>query len=102
MNADTYGSSVLAVLGVANVFAGDPDRYPAITLEEAAARRPDVVLAPSEPYPFGPRHVAELVVVAPVEVVDGRDLFWWGVRTPAALRRLAAAIPQRRDRDHAP
>ena len=26
-----------------------------------------------------------------VILVDGRDLFWWGTRTPAALLRLAAA-----------
>jgi hypothetical protein len=25
--------------------------------------------------------------------IDGRDLFWWGIRTPAARDRLAAAIP---------
>ena len=38
------------------------------------------------------RHVAELSEVAPVRLVDGQDLFWWGVRTPAALARLAAAL----------
>ena len=26
--------------------------------------------------------------MAPVELVDGQDLFWWGVRTPAAMARL--------------
>jgi hypothetical protein len=26
--------------------------------------------------------------VAPVVLVDGQDLFWWGVRTPAAAERL--------------
>lgn len=92
LDGTTYGSSVLAWLGVANVFADAGSRYPAVTLEEAAQRRPDVVLAPSEPYPFGPRHVAELARVAPVRLVDGQDLFWWGARTPAALTRLAAAL----------
>jgi hypothetical protein len=29
---------------------------------------------------------------APVSFVDGRDLFWWGVRTPDAGARLAAAL----------
>jgi hypothetical protein len=24
--------------------------------------------------------------------VDGQDLFWWGVRTPAAVARLAEMI----------
>lgn len=88
----TYGSSVLAHLGVANVFADADARYPEVTLEEAAARRPDVVLAPSEPYPFAERHRAALEVVAPVVLVDGQDLFWWGARTPAALARLAAVL----------
>ncbi len=87
----TYGSSLLAELGVANVYAGDGP-YPTVTLAEAAGRRPDVVLAPSEPYPFSTRQQAELESVAPVVFVDGRDLFWWGVRTPAALDRLAGQL----------
>jgi ABC-type Fe3+-hydroxamate transport system substrate-binding protein len=84
----TYGSSLLATIGVDNVFADADDRYPTVTLEEARARRPDVVLAPSEPYPFRERHVPLLAEVAPVVLVDGQDLFWWGVRTPAAAKRL--------------
>ena len=88
MRADTYGSSVLAHLGIANVFAAADVRYPTTTLDDVAALAPDVVLAPSEPYPFKERHVAELAEVAPVELVDGQDLFWWGIRTPDALERL--------------
>lgn len=90
INGDTYGSSLLAEVGVANVFADHPERYP--TVEDLAAVRADRVLAPSEPYPFGERQRAELEVVAPVTFVDGRDLFWWGVRTPAAVERLRAAL----------
>lgn len=90
IGGDTYGSSVLAHLGIGNVFAGG-ERYPVTDLDEARRRRPDVVLAPSEPYPFGERHRAELEAVAPVTFVDGQDLFWWGARTPAALRRLRDA-----------
>src|SRR5690606_34506625 len=88
LNGTTYGSSVLAHLGIANVFEAAPDRYPTTTLDEVAALAPDVVLAPSEPYPFKERHVAELAEVAPVELIDGQDLFWWGIRTPDALGRL--------------
>jgi ABC-type Fe3+-hydroxamate transport system substrate-binding protein len=94
---DTYGSSLLASIGVANVFADAAERYPAVDLEAVAARAPDVVLAPSEPYAFRPRHLDELRALAPVVPVDGQDLFWWGVRTPAAAHRLhdaiAAALP---------
>lgn len=92
MNASTFGSSMLEHLGVANVFGGWPERYPETTLDAAASLGPDVVLAPSEPYPFAERHVAELEAVAPVVLVDGQDLFWWGVRTPAALGRLARQL----------
>jgi ABC-type Fe3+-hydroxamate transport system substrate-binding protein len=91
INAATYGSTLLAAAGVRNVYAGDEDRYPTIgDLADATARKPDVVLAPSEPYPFGERHRAELQMVAPVVFVDGRDLFWWGARTPGALSRIMA------------
>jgi len=88
MSGGTYGSSLLAALGVANVFADADVRYPTVTLDEVRARRPDVVLAPSEPYPFAARHVPLFEDVAPVVLVDGQDLFWWGVRTPAAIGRL--------------
>jgi ABC-type Fe3+-hydroxamate transport system substrate-binding protein len=97
MNHDTYGSSLLASLGVTNVFAEEPERYPTTDLAAAAARTPDVVLLPTEPYPFKERHRAEVEAeVAPVVFVDGQDLFWWGIRTPAAHRRLAQALPQSR------
>ncbi|GAC1311948.1 MAG: helical backbone metal receptor [Acidimicrobiales bacterium] len=85
---DTYGATLLAAAGMDTVYAGDAARYPVTTLAEAASRRPDVVLAPSEPYKFTPRHQPELERVAPVVFVDGQDLFWWGARTAAALCRL--------------
>ena len=89
MNGSTYGSSVLAYLEIGNVFADARDRYPTVELDDVAARAPDLVLLPSEPYPFGSRHMAELVpVAADVRLVDGQDLFWWGSRTPAAIARL--------------
>ena len=88
----TYGSSLLEAIGVENVFAGAAERYPEVTLDDARARRPDVVLAPSEPYPFGERHVPALAEVAPVVLVDGQDLFWWGTRTPAAMERLRRQV----------
>ena len=93
---DTYGSSLLHLLGCFNVFTGQGVRYPMVELEEAASRKPDLVLLPTEPYPFKERHVAEVaegISDAEVVIVDGQDLFWWGIRTPAAVERLAAALP---------
>lgn len=51
------------------------------------------MVLPSEPYPFAERHIAEVSgIAADVRLVDGRDLFWWGVRTEGALGRLAQAL----------
>jgi len=90
----TYGSAVLRVLGVANVAAGDGP-YPELDLTSAGERGADLVIAPSEPYPFAERHRAELEAVAPTVFVDGRDLLWWGVRTADAFDRLARVLGTR-------
>jgi ABC-type Fe3+-hydroxamate transport system substrate-binding protein len=93
MNADTYGSSVLAAIGIVNVYAGVSERYPTTTLLDAHDLTPDLVVAPSEPYPFGARHVRELeAVAADVRLVDGRDLFWWGTRSVGAVERLREVL----------
>lgn len=91
LGAPTYATSLLAVLGVENV-CSDLGPYPLVDPGDVARLGPDLVVAPDEPYPFGERHRAELEQVAPVRFVDGRDLFWWGIRTPVAARRLAAAL----------
>ncbi len=88
INGATYGSSILAAAGIINIYEGAPEAYPTVTLEAVADLHPDVVLAPSEPYPFAERHRSQLEAVAPVVFVDGQDLFWWGSRTPAAVGRL--------------
>jgi hypothetical protein len=66
-----------------------------VELDEAAGRKPDLVLLPNEPYPFKERHVAEVAEGVPgadVAIVDGQDLFWWGIRTPGAVERLARTL----------
>jgi len=93
--SDTYGSSLLDVLGVTNVFSESLERYPEVTLTEVAARAPNLIVLPSEPYDFGPEHALEVeraVRGVPIVFVDGRDLFWWGIRTPGAAARLAGAL----------
>lgn len=92
IGADTYGSTALAVLGITNAYADTSGDYPQVALDDAAARTPDIVLVPSEPYAFTDAHITELHTVAPAVRVDGQDLFWWGTRTPMALQRLHAQL----------
>ena len=91
MAPDTYGASVLERLGLATVEFDEPGRYPSVTLDAVRASGAELMLLPSEPYPFRDRHAAELereLGDVTVRLVDGRDLFWWGARTPAAVERL--------------
>jgi ABC-type Fe3+-hydroxamate transport system substrate-binding protein len=93
--SDTYGASVLRHLGWTNPFADAPDRYPETDLDAVVALAPDLVVLPSEPYPFRARHRDEVAAALPgarVELVDGQELFWWGTRTPAALTRLGRVL----------
>jgi ABC-type Fe3+-hydroxamate transport system substrate-binding protein len=88
----TYGSAVLRALGIANLAAA-AGAYPEVDPEAARDAGADLVVAPSEPYPFGERHRGELERAArDVRFVDGRDLLWWGTRTRGALERLATAL----------
>jgi ABC-type Fe3+-hydroxamate transport system substrate-binding protein len=84
----TYGSSVLQALGIANVAASAGQSYPELSPSVAAEQGADLVIAPSEPYPFKERHRALLEQAGPVVFVDGQDLLWWGFRTKQALERL--------------
>jgi ABC-type Fe3+-hydroxamate transport system substrate-binding protein len=89
--SDTYGSSLLAHVGITNIFDHADERYPEVALADVAGRAPDAILLPSEPYVFAERHARELRETIPdarTTFVDGRDLFWWGIRTPAAAARL--------------
>jgi len=94
--ADTYAASLLSLLGCDQVALGvDGSRYPEVDLGAVAVATPALILLPDEPYAFTERHRSEVAGAIPgaeVMLVDGRDLFWWGVRTPAALERLRARL----------
>jgi ABC-type Fe3+-hydroxamate transport system substrate-binding protein len=89
INGSTYGGSVLAAIGLENIFSAHIDRYPTVSDDEIAAAGPEMVWATSEPYSFTERQRPELERFAPTVFVNGKDLFWWGYRTPLAFHRLA-------------
>jgi ABC-type Fe3+-hydroxamate transport system substrate-binding protein len=95
---DTYVHDLLAVCGAGNVFGDASARYPTLTLDEMAARRPEVIVLPDEPFRFRRAHLADFAPYADVPAVrDGRihlmegKLFaWHGPRVGEALRVLPA------------
>ncbi|TDB85882.1 cobalamin-binding protein [Actinomadura sp. KC216] len=92
---DTFTGDVLSRLGVSNVYAGHPDRYPKIPLDELNASGADMVVLPDEPYRFTEDDGPESFPGIDVALVNGRYLTWYGpslAGAPAALaRELAAA-----------
>jgi len=116
LNADTFGSDVLATVGIGNAFgdrlrlyplaadlgktapqdaAGRDVRYPRVTLDEVAARKPDLVILPDEPHAFSADDEQVIRGALPgvrVVRVCGKDLFWYGAWTIDAIDRLAAQL----------
>lgn len=87
----TYGDAMLTAAGFRNLVTarGYPEVQNWRELAEGA-----LVLLPTEPYPFTGAECAQLASTLPlargVRLVEGRDLFWYGTRTPAALAALEA------------
>ena len=116
LNAETFGSDVLARVGVTNAFgdrarlyplaadlgkampqdaAGRDERYPRITLEEITARGADLIILPDEPHAFSADDEAKLHAALPgarVVRVSGKDLFWYGAWTIDAIPRVRALV----------
>ncbi len=95
---DTYIHDMLRLVGGANVFADRAERYPTVTLDEVAARRPEVILLPDEPFRFRARQRQDFAAYAEVPavragrilLVDGKPFSWHGPRIAEALRTLPA------------
>jgi ABC-type Fe3+-hydroxamate transport system substrate-binding protein len=98
INRDTFVDSIISEAGGNNVFADDPERYPRFTLEEAARRRPDIVILPTEPYHFTTGDFGDFESLGEsipavgnrrLHVVEGELLSWYGPRVARALRELS-------------
>jgi ABC-type Fe3+-hydroxamate transport system substrate-binding protein len=116
INADTFGSDVLAHVGIANAFgdrlrlyplaadlgkavqrdaAGRDVRYPRVTFDEVRARKPQLVILPDEPHAFSAADEAVIGDALPgirIVRVSGKDVFWYGAWTIDAIDRLAAQL----------
>jgi ABC-type Fe3+-hydroxamate transport system substrate-binding protein len=76
LGRDTFAGDVLARLGVDNVLAGDPERYPRIDLGRLAPYQ--ILVLPDEPYAFSPDDGPEAFPGVPAYCVSGRHLTWYG------------------------
>ncbi|MFW3168626.1 helical backbone metal receptor [Geodermatophilus sp. CPCC 206100] len=88
----TFTGDVLSRLGLVNVLAQHPDRYPRVELADIAAAAPDVVVLPDEPYRFTPDDGPEAFPGTRTVLVSGRDLTWYGPSLTGARARLRAAL----------
>jgi ABC-type Fe3+-hydroxamate transport system substrate-binding protein len=99
LGRETFAGDVLRRVGVANVYAGDTERYPRPDIDELRAHfaaDADLLVLPDEPYLFteedGPDHFPD----APYVLVSGRHLTWYGpslVEAHAALTALGPSGP---------
>ncbi len=100
INRDTYMHDMLRLCGGQNVFAGRPERYPQVTLEEVATAAPEVILLPDEPYRFRKIHAQDFASFEEVPAVrsgrirltDGKLLSWYGPRIAEALQTLPSLL----------
>jgi hypothetical protein len=86
VGSDTFTGAVLESLGVDNVLADVPERYPRIALDALPAV--DLVVLPDEPYRFTADDGPEAFPDVPAALVSGRHLTWYGpslVEAPAVL-----------------
>jgi ABC-type Fe3+-hydroxamate transport system substrate-binding protein len=90
-SADTYPHDLLRVCGGDNVF----DQCSQISLDELVEAQPEVVLLPTEPYPFSEEDAdwfRSLDIPAAhsgrIHHIDGSLLTWHGTRMAYALRDL--------------
>jgi ABC-type Fe3+-hydroxamate transport system substrate-binding protein len=89
LGRDTFAGDLLSRLGLDNVLADSPDRYPRIDLHTLPAY--DVVVLPDEPYAFSPADGPE-AFEGPSVCVSGRYLTWYGPSLVSARDLLTGQL----------
>ncbi|MEV6420200.1 helical backbone metal receptor [Streptomyces sp. NPDC051662] len=92
LGRDTFAGDLLARLGVVNLYANHPERYPRVPLDELRAAGADLVVLPDEPYRFTATDGPESFPGLPAALVDGRFLTWYGPSLAGAPAALRAAL----------
>ncbi|GGZ41001.1 ABC transporter substrate-binding protein [Streptomyces inusitatus] len=97
LGRDTFAGDLLARLGIRNVYAAHPERYPRIPLERLRDSGAALVALPDEPYRFTADDGPEAFPGLPPALLSGRHLTWYGpslTEAPAVIgAALRAALP---------
>ena len=100
VGSDTYAGDVLRRLGIDNVLADSPERYPRIRLEDLPPY--DLAVLPDEPYAFSSGDGPESFDPLPCALVDGRSLTWYGPAMVDAPVILAGQLAMATHAGHRP
>lgn len=82
IGGDTFINDMLIKAGFENTFAS-AKRYPEVTVSQLQITNCQLLLLPSEPYPFKQKHIDELQAQLPttkIILVDGEMFSWYGSR----------------------
>jgi ABC-type Fe3+-hydroxamate transport system substrate-binding protein len=95
VSPDTYISRTLGLVRWRTLPAAAEPRYPEVSDNDVAWRAADLVLLPSEPFPFDADNVDEIRArlpdaATPVRLIDGEMTSWYGSRAIAAMDYLLA------------
>lgn len=86
----TFIHDMIRRTGLINVLASQT-RYPELSEAQIQELNPELILLPSEPYPFRDKHVDQLQRLLPnarIRAVDGEMFSWYGSRLPKAIDYL--------------
>ncbi len=99
---ESYAGDLLFLCGAEALSGENPSGpYAAVTPEEVAAAAPEVILLAGDPFPFSEADAAAIRSRMPeipavknnrIHTVDGKLLFWPGVKLGEALRLLPAIL----------
>ncbi|MER5526787.1 helical backbone metal receptor [Streptomyces sp. NPDC002677] len=92
LGRDTFAGDVLKRLGIENLYAAHPERYPRVPVAELNDARPGLVVLPDEPYRFTAGDGPEAFPGLPCALVSGRHLTWYGPSLAEAPRVLDGAL----------
>lgn len=92
LGRDTFAGDLLARLGVENVYAEHPERYPKIPVDVLRESGAELVVLPDEPYRFTADDGPEAFPGLPAAPVSGRHLTWYGPSLAEAPAVIGAAL----------